>query len=115
MTRYDWYSDGGHGWLRVPLADLGARLVRVAEPGEQFPYSGRTLSGFSYVDREGYAYLEEDWDAGIFIRAMHEDGVPFETDSPVEHNLGRGESPVRLLPSITTVRDRLVALQGVLS
>ena len=51
------YSDPQHGWLRVPLANL--RGVGV---------SLDMLSHYSY--RKGDTiYLEEDCDAGVFIKA----------------------------------------------
>ena len=51
-----WYSDPGHGWLKVDLKILN--LMAIAHK----------ISHFSYV-RGNYAYLEEDVDAGIFINA----------------------------------------------
>lgn len=52
-----WVVDSGHAWLEVPLdeAIYAARDVR-------------PVSGFSYVDeRAGFAYLEEDRDAGVWL------------------------------------------------
>lgn len=46
--------DPGHGWLRVPL--------QLCE--------GLDISGYSYVDTaKGVAWLEEDCDAPLFLRA----------------------------------------------
>jgi hypothetical protein len=50
-------SDSGHGWLRVPHAELKA--------------SGVKPSPFSYFDAEN-AYLEEDCDAPAYIQATGE-------------------------------------------
>ncbi|MCK5548792.1 MAG: hypothetical protein KAI64_07235 [Thermoplasmata archaeon] len=56
--RYTFISDPGHGWLRVPLAEI----------------KDVALSNYSYRDHE-FAYLEEDCDAPKF---MSEKGVTFD-------------------------------------
>ena len=53
------FSDAGHGWLKVPKA-----LIRKL---------GVPVSQFSYQRGEN-AYLEEDMDAGRFIRAAEAAG-----------------------------------------
>ncbi len=63
MTKtYDFISDPGHGWLKVPLFDL-------AESG-----ATNQISQFSYLTKE-HAYLEEDCDAGAFIEAQKKRGI----------------------------------------
>ena len=57
-TRYRFYSDAGHGWLRVKLAELDALGIR------------DDISAFSYADSV-YAYLEEDCDMGAFMVAKY--------------------------------------------
>ena len=52
MPKYTFISDPGHAWLRVPLAEI----------------RGLDISSFSFRDAN-YAYLEEDLDAGTFMRA----------------------------------------------
>jgi hypothetical protein len=65
-----WFVDCGHGWLRVPIVS-----------GE-----GLTFSEYSYIDRSGGClYLEEDCDAGVWLRAHGLSGsafgvVHFDTD-----------------------------------
>jgi len=55
MTKYRFYADPAHAWLRVPVAQL-------AEYG-----IASKISRFSY--RKGrWAYLEEDSDAPLFIQ-----------------------------------------------
>jgi hypothetical protein len=56
---YNFYSDPGHGWMRVPLQDL--KLVDVK------------ISSYSYM-KGNNAYLEEDCDAPRFINAMNQLG-----------------------------------------
>lgn len=52
--QYTFISDPGHGWLKVPLADLP---------------TGFEPSFYSFKDKH-YAYLEEDCDAGAFLKAI---------------------------------------------
>ena len=58
---YVFVSDPGHGWLRVPSAELAAL--------------GFTPSAFSYVAGP-FTYLEEDSDLGGYMRAR---GFDLET------------------------------------
>lgn len=51
---YEFIIDPGHGWLKVPLADLPAGF----EPTQ-----------YSFKDGD-FAYLEEDCDAPSFIAAV---------------------------------------------
>lgn len=66
-------SDPAHGWLEVPL-----QLIHVLGVGDQ-------ISQYSY--RKGLlAYLEEDCDAGVFIRACRAQGIPVEYDDVYEEH-----------------------------
>lgn len=60
-TSFDFYSDPGHGWLRVPIMTL----VRLEIAGKISPYS---------YWRKGHAYLEEDCDASLLIKALQDKG-----------------------------------------
>lgn len=55
---YEYHNDAGHGWLKVPFAELRALGVD-------------NISGFSYQDSL-FAYLEEDCDADKFTRAYEQ-------------------------------------------
>lgn len=55
MKKFQFISDAGHGWLRVSRDDI--RRLNIASQ----------ITGFSYLSKD--AYLEEDCDAGTFIRA----------------------------------------------
>jgi len=55
-VKYTFYEDPGHGWLRVPLAELAELGIEGA------------ITPYSYQDNE-FAYLEEDCDAAAFIAA----------------------------------------------
>ena len=53
-----WVSDRNHGWLQVPVA--------------LFPKAGDNASSHSYYNPDNRTfYLEEDCDAGAFIRTHH--------------------------------------------
>jgi hypothetical protein len=56
--------DAGHAWLRVRAWHL-ARLGIAHQ-----------VSRYSYEDRQGYAYLEEDCDAPRFLAAAEAAGEP---------------------------------------
>lgn len=64
-TEYHFYTDPGHGWLRVPLAELIE--LGIAD----------SISGYSYV-RHAFAYLEEDCDMTRFIDARNRVPDTFE-------------------------------------
>lgn len=74
---YTFYEDAGHGWLRVPLAELQA--LGIAD----------SITGYSYKDAQ-HAYLEEDLDLSTFINAK---GVQWQ-DLDIEKQYD-GWSPVR--------------------
>jgi hypothetical protein len=57
-THLTFISDPGHGWLRVPLADI----VALGIEGDISPYS--------FIDGH-FAYLEEDCDYGVFVEACN--------------------------------------------
>jgi hypothetical protein len=53
-----WHFDPGHAWLQVHRETL-----------EDFNFDASDFSEFSYADSH-YLYLEEDCDAGKFMRAV---------------------------------------------
>jgi hypothetical protein len=79
-------SDPGHGWLRVPYESA----------------FGLGISNYSYQDGQ-YAYLEEDADAGKWLRAHPE----VEVRSIPEKNEPVGDSFVRGLPRFEDASDSL--------
>lgn len=61
------YFDGGHGWLKVPYTAL-YRLGLLDK-----------ITDFSYVSKhQDYVFLEEDYDASIFIRTLKDIGCPYK-------------------------------------
>ena len=80
------YSDPGHAWAKVPTMVL-VQLGIVDK-----------ISGCSYLDDYGRtAYLEEDCDLGVFMRAME------ALDQPVTfHEVNQNtDSFIRNLPRFT--------------
>ena len=61
-TKYHWFSDPGHGWLRVEKAELFELGI------------SDQISDYSY-QRSKYAYLEEDLDLDTFAKAKEKQGV----------------------------------------
>ena len=57
IKTFDFISDPGHGWVKVPVSLLQALCI-----------SGE-ISDYSYR-RGAYAYLEEDCDASLFHQAF---------------------------------------------
>lgn len=82
---YRFINDPGHGWLEVPVSELAAYGVSSA------------VSRYSYVDRKsGYAYLEEDCDAPLFLEAFRaRNGMA----APIRETYCHGRAFVRDLAS----------------
>jgi hypothetical protein len=59
---YTFTSDGGHGWVKVSLAEI--KKLNIADK----------ISHYSYV-RNGMAYLEEDCDMEVAYNALMFSGV----------------------------------------
>lgn len=59
---FNYYTDPSHGWVKVPN-----KLI------EELNLTQR-ISRYSYY-RNGYAYLEEDCDAGVVINELRDRGV----------------------------------------
>ena len=62
-TTLTFIEDPGHGWLRVPLADVAALGIQ------------DEITAYSFIDND-YAFLEEDCDYGTFMNACQAKNVP---------------------------------------
>jgi hypothetical protein len=62
---FNFYSDPGHGWLKVPKKLLKKLNIE------------KDISLYSYM-RKDFAYLEEDRDCNIFIDKLKETKIPFK-------------------------------------
>lgn len=65
MLTLSFHTDPSHGWLAVDRATARKILGK----------SYRRISPFSYQDRYGMLYLEEDCDAGLLLNACKEQGI----------------------------------------
>ena len=59
MNTFTFYTDPGHGWIKIPMRLINSLGI---EDG---------ISSHSYY-RNGFAYLEEDCDAKLFLDRMKE-------------------------------------------
>ena len=75
MKTLTFYSDPGHAWLKVPIADLFRLGI------------SDKISSYSYVHNDS-AYLEEDCDASIYIEAI----APEEFEIK---EIFKGNTPIR--------------------
>ena len=81
---FDFISDPGHGWVKVPVILLQSLCI------------SNNISGYSYM-RGKFAYLEEDCDASLFINALENLGVKFTFNSITSNN----DSPIRMMKRYT--------------
>ena len=57
MKTFNFYSDGGHGWLKISINDLKKFTTMKTI---------NNISRYSYI-RNNHVYLEEDCDMSLFI------------------------------------------------
>jgi hypothetical protein len=62
-THLTFVNDPGHGWLRVPLADIAALGIEAH------------ITPYSYIEGN-FAYLEEDLDAPRYLEALTAQSLP---------------------------------------
>ncbi len=75
------HTDPGHGWVEVPLTTIAKLGI------------AKDISSYSYTDGSN-AYLEEDCDAGLFVRAFEKaNGARPELVEKYKEN-----TPIRNLP-----------------
>ena len=73
LARYRYLQDPGHGWIRVPRAELDALGI------------ASQVSKYSY-QQGGWVYLEEDCDAGLWISARNAAGYPVSPADLIEEH-----------------------------
>jgi len=79
-------SDAAHGWVKVPVTELERLKIQ------------DKISGFSYL-KKGFAFLEEDADAQVFINARVAEGNPVKLKE-----INRGNcAKIRNYPGYSTV------------
>ncbi len=62
-THLTFINDPGHGWLKVPLADIAALGIETQ------------ITPYSYIEG-AFAYLEEDCDAPRYLAALTAQSLP---------------------------------------
>ena len=83
ISRYTFYSDAWHGWLKVSLKDL-KELGLIDD-----------ITQYSYIKGD-YAYLEEDHDANLFIKAYEKKTSKKVKGSDFKESIqSSGRSPIR--------------------
>jgi hypothetical protein len=94
-THYSWRSDPSHAWLEVPLHEIKQLNIL------------NNFSSCSYIcEMRGYAYLECDGDAALFLEHrqlghnLQGDSITFEDIQWPEH----GSHWIRRLDSISTIQ-----------
>lgn len=73
MNNYLFITDPGHGWLAVPISDLKKLGIE------------NKITAFSYRKGET-AFLEEDVDAGTFLKAAQAAGMQYTIKEKYEEN-----------------------------
>ena len=83
MKIYDFFSDPGHGWLKVKRSEL-----------TELGIEGK-ITRYSY-QRGEFVYLEEDQDASTFIKALEaKTGKKFYTVIPLRRHIADRSSRIR--------------------
>jgi hypothetical protein len=62
------YCDPGHAWLKVDRKTLADLAI------------WSQISSYSYIRGE-FLYLEGDCDAGVFLKALKENNIPYQIKS----------------------------------
>ncbi|WP_297085404.1 hypothetical protein [uncultured Draconibacterium sp.] len=79
--KYTFFSDPGHGWLKVPIEHIKQLGIE------------SQITCFSYVsNNDKYAYLEEDVDANIFVKAAMREGWIEDINKSVRQSETNSES-----------------------
>ena len=102
-NKFHFYSDPGHGWLKVSTAEL--RELGIADK----------ITPYSYINGDS-AYLEEDCDCSTFIDAWEKlTGRAWLADQNKIQHFCNGESSIRrydsyhlITPAETEERARLI-------
>ena len=93
MKTFTFYADAGHAWLAVRTSDL-----------EDIGLTLQEFSPYSYRNG-GTVYLEEDCDAGVFIRQWEAVKGPLPHRSVWHGNRSRIRSYDRLPTAADTSND----------
>jgi hypothetical protein len=82
-TKFNFYEDPGHGWLKVKKSEL--KELKIEDK----------ITGYSYMRKED-VFLEEDQDASTFIKAWElKTGLKFDTNKQLNVSIGDKQSKIR--------------------
>jgi hypothetical protein len=91
-TKFHYVQDPGHGWLKVPVAELQRLGIE------------NNISNYSYI-RDAMAYLEEDSDMKVFLDAREQRNEPV-----VLQEFSRNRfSPIRKYTAYGSIKAATVA------
>lgn len=100
----DFYQDSGHGWVKIHLDKLKALGI------------DKDISYFSYT-RKQYAYLEEDGDLSILIKACDDRGIVLkfreyhsDRDSKIRNYQSYYYGNPELVKAVEDTRERIKTL-----
>lgn len=85
MLTLDYVQDPGHGWISADHQSL-----------DRLGILGK-VSSYSYRDGD-LVWLEEDCDAGLYLRALKDAGIPYQ----VKETHTKGDAWIRSLPRFVT-------------
>ena len=86
---FEFYSDPGHGWLKVDKRDILSLMVQ------------DKISSCSYKNGRSI-FLEEDGDAGVFLKAYKN---AYGFDPKINYHSTNRSSRIRKYPSYTVVKE----------
>lgn len=66
VETYEFHTDPGHGWLKVPRARINELKIQ------------NKITHYSY-EKDGFVYAEEDVDFGIIYQALKNIGIQLKT------------------------------------
>ena len=89
MKKYDFYSDLGHGWMKVKRAELIDLGIE------------NQISEYSY-QRGDFVYLEEDRDASIFADAWEKKHQAKLMNESIRYHIADRMSKIRSYRSYKT-------------
>ena len=86
--KYKYYSDPGHGWLKVPISHFKKYNIDINK-----------ITMYSYV-RKDYIYLEEDEDMTYFLKSLEEKGIKFSIEEKPSNKSSKIRSYSRFIPNV---------------
>lgn len=83
---FNFYSDPAHGWCQVPITLINELGIK------------DKISDYSYM-RGDYAYLEEDCDYSVLVRALIDKKIPYTLNE-----IHQERTPIRFYDQFSAAR-----------